>query len=65
MSESEELVDKAEEVLQMLFEEDDNENFLFLEERIDNDPEMLKALEAEMAKNPPSPHPDIFPFGFS
>ena len=63
---SDEVSSKAEEVLETLFGEFfDDENYLFLEERLENDPEMRKAIEAEMEKQPDAPSPDVFPFGFS
>lgn len=61
-----EFAEKAEEIIETLFADlDDPDNFLFLEERLDDDPEMARAIQAEFDKNPTAPSPDVFPFGFS
>ena len=64
--EHETIADKADEVFNMFFS-DDPEDYLYLEERIDDDPELARIVQDEMDKNPvPIPgRADVFPFGFA
>ena len=45
--------EKAEKCLEYFFSDDEDEDYLFLEERLENDPELTRKIQEEMAKNPP------------
>lgn len=57
---------RSQECLEYFFgdTDDSDEDYLFLDERMENDPELLQKVHEEMDKNPPPQnHPHTFNFG--